>query len=101
MVRLVLPHVLDLWARGERDCGDERIETGIKERERDWRKMPGSLNYSPSGSEGGRSLGGGGGDLERSLVGVDLTTTPGKRTNEGGRQTDSQTDRERALRVRV
>ncbi|CAM9242369.1 unnamed protein product, partial [Ectocarpus sp. 12 AP-2014] len=33
--------------------------------------MPGSLNYSPSGSEGGRSLGGG------DLVGVDLTNTPG------------------------
>lgn len=38
--------------------------------------MPGSLNYSPSGSEGGRSLGG---DLDKSLIGVDLTTTPGKR----------------------
>lgn len=44
--------------------------------------MPGSLNYSPSGSEGGRSLGGGVGDLERSLIGVDLTTTPGKRGEE-------------------
>jgi len=45
--------------------------------------MPGSLNYSPSGSEGGRSPSGGVGDLEKSLVGVDLTTTPGKRGDEG------------------
>lgn len=37
--------------------------------------MPGSLNYSPSGSEGGRSSAGG--DLEKSPIGVDLTTTPG------------------------
>lgn len=42
-------------------------------------RMPGSLNYSPSGSEGGRSFVGGGVDLERSLIGEDLTTTPGKR----------------------
>lgn len=38
--------------------------------------MPGSLNYSPSGSEGGRSIGGQA-DLDGSLVGVDLTNTPG------------------------
>lgn len=36
--------------------------------------MPGSLNYSPSGSEGGKSLGGGGADL----IGVDLVATPGE-----------------------
>ena len=44
--------------------------------------MPGSLIYSPSGSEGGRSVGGGGGtDLDKSLLGVDLTCTPGKSKN--------------------
>lgn len=51
-------------------------------------KMPGSLNYSPSGSEGGRSLGAGVGDLERSLVGVDLTTTPGKKGRREGKGKD-------------
>lgn len=39
--------------------------------------MPSSLTYSISGSEGGRSPGGLI-DLDKSLVGVDLTTTPGK-----------------------
>lgn len=54
----------------------------LVERRASARSMPGSLIYSPSGSEGGRSVGGGGGaDLDKSLLGVDLTCTPGKSSN--------------------
>ena len=40
--------------------------------------MPGSLNYSPSESEGGRSRIGQA-DLDKGLVGIDFTVTPGER----------------------
>lgn len=52
--------------------------------------MPGSLNYSPSGSEGGRSPGGDFADLDKSLVGVDLTTTPGTTPLRGRNRSSSR-----------